>query len=81
MVSGAWVTWSAAAERALVDAFCLAGGPILEKGFCLGRGLARFNGVRLGGPKVRKARARCSDSGDGPWSIFFGTVVLLHWLT
>ena len=65
MSTCAWFAWSAAAERALVDAFCLAGGPILEKGFCLGRGLARFNRVRLGGPKVRKARARCSDPGDG----------------
>ena len=60
-LSGAWV----AAERALVDAFCLAGVPILERGFCLGRDLARFNRVRLGGPKVRGARARCSDPGDG----------------
>ena len=29
------------------------------------RGAARFNKVRLGGPKVRKARARCSDPSDG----------------
>ena len=50
-VSGAWVAWSAAAQRALVDAFCLAGGPIPERGFCLGRGLARFSRVRLGGPQ------------------------------
>ena len=45
--------------------FCLAGGPVSERGFCLGRGLARFNKVRLGGPKVRRIRARCSDPGDG----------------
>ena len=31
----------------------------------MGRGVARFNTVRLGGTKVRKARARCSDPGDG----------------
>ena len=37
-VSGAWVAWSTAAESALVDAFCLAGGPVPERGFCLGRG-------------------------------------------
>ena len=44
--------------------FCLAGGPVPERGFCLGRGLACFNKVRLGGPKVRRVRARCSDPGD-----------------
>ena len=31
----------------------------------MGRGVARFNRVRLGGPKVRKARARCAHPGDG----------------
>ena len=64
-VSGAWLAWSTAAEEALADAFCLAGGPVPERGFCLGRGLARFSKVRLGGPKVRRVRARCSDPGDG----------------
>ena len=64
-VSGAWLAWSNAAEGALLSAFCLAGGPVPERGFCLGRGLARFNRVRLGGPKVRRIRARCSDPGDG----------------
>ena len=34
-------------------------------GFRLGRGVARFNRVRLGGPKVRKARTRCAVPGDG----------------
>ena len=43
-VSGAWVAWSTAAESALVDAFCLAGGPVPERGFCLGRGYARSFG-------------------------------------
>ena len=64
-VSQAWQIWSSAAENALVAAFCLAGGPVPERGFHIGRGVARFNKVRLGGPKVRKARARCSDPGDG----------------
>ena len=54
-VSGAWVIWSSVAEVALVDAFCLAGGPVPDGGFRLGRGVARFNRVCLGGPKVRKA--------------------------
>ena len=64
-VSRAWLAWSSASENALVRAFCLAGGPVPERGFYLGRGVARFNRVRLGGPKVRKARTRCSDPGDG----------------
>ena len=65
-VSRSWVLWSTAAETALVSAFCSAGGgPVPERGFQLGRGVARFNRVRLGGPKVRKARARCTDPGDG----------------
>ena len=48
-VSGAWLAWSSAAERALVEAFCLAGGPIPDHGFRLGRGVARFKRVRLEG--------------------------------
>ena len=64
-LSHAWRVWSSAAENALVAAFCLAGGPVPERGFHLGRGVACFNKVRLGGPKVRKARARCADPGDG----------------
>ena len=47
-VSGAWIAWSTAAERALADAFCLAGGPVPERGFCLGRGLARFSKGSIG---------------------------------
>ena len=70
-LSSAWVARSTAAESALVDAFYLAGGPVPERSFCLGRGFARFNRVRLGGPKVRKARARGADQ----------IVVLLRWLT
>ena len=47
-VSRAWLAWSSAAENALVAAFCLAGGPVPERGFHLGRGVARFNRVRSG---------------------------------
>ena len=39
-VSSAWLAWSESVERALLNAFCLAGGPVPEKGFCLGRGWA-----------------------------------------
>ena len=63
-VSSAWLAWSGSVERALLSAFCLAGGPVPERGFCLGRGLACFNKVRLGEPKVSRTRARCSDPGD-----------------
>ena len=44
-------------RKGVADAFCLAGGPVPERGFCPGRGLARFN--------KRRIRARCSDPGDG----------------
>ena len=64
-ISQAWLLWSHAAEAALVDAYRLAGGPEPERGVKLGRGAARFSVVRLGGPKMRSARARCADPGDG----------------
>ena len=35
-VSRAWLAWSSAAEGALVEAYCLAGGPIPDLGFPLG---------------------------------------------
>ena len=53
-----------------MDAFCLAGGPVPERGFCLGRELACFCEVRLGGPKVRRVRARCSDPGDAAFGVY-----------
>ena len=34
-VSSAWLAWSESVERALLNAFCLAGGPVPEKGFCV----------------------------------------------
>ena len=64
-VSEAWSAWSGAAETALVDAYRLAGDPEPERGLNVGRGSARFCKVRLGGPKIRRARARCADPGDG----------------
>ena len=64
-VSQAWLVWSHAAEAALVDAYRLAGGPEPERGVKLGRGVARFSVVRLGGPEMRSARARCADPADG----------------
>ena len=63
-VSCAWVAWSTA-ETALAGAYRLAGGPDPERGFILGRGIARFSKACLGGRKFRKARARCADPGDG----------------
>ena len=48
-VSHAWSIWSSAAEAALADAYLFSGGPVPDRGLVLGR-------VRLGGPKVRKAR-------------------------
>ena len=64
-VSRAWLTWSHAAEEALADAYRLAGGPEPGHGVKLGRGHAQFSVVGLGGPKMRSARSRCADPGDG----------------
>ena len=63
-VSGVWLAWSNAAEEALVDAFCLAGGRVLAcfgpkcVGFVLG---ALFLGMLL-------------------WLIFVGIIVWLRLL-
>ena len=58
-------SWSSAAEAALADAYCFAAGPVPDRGLVLGRGVARFRVVRLGGPKVRKVRGSAADPLDG----------------
>ena len=63
-VSRAWSVWSHAAESALVDAYSLAGGPRPCHGFALGRGVARFRQVRLGGCRARKVRRNAVDVHD-----------------
>ena len=63
-VSQAWLVWSRAAETALADAYCFSGGPAPCQGLVLGRGLARFRRVRLGGYKVRKVRCNAVDAHD-----------------
>ena len=55
-VSRAWLVWSRAAESALVDVYSFSGGPDPCHGLVLGRGVARFRRVPLGGCKVRKVR-------------------------
>ena len=55
-VSLAWMVWSSAVEAALADAYRFAGGPVPDRGLVLGRGVFRPRTVRLGGPKVRRAR-------------------------
>ena len=64
-VSLAWMSWSAAVEAALADAYRFAGGPVPDSGLVLGRGVFRSRTVRLGGPKVRKARRNFADSQEG----------------
>ena len=77
-VSGAWIAWSNAAERALVDAFCLAGGPVPERGFCLGRGaLIRFVWA---GPKCVGFVLGALILGMLLWLIFIGITVWLRLL-
>ena len=63
-VSQAWLVWSHAAESALVDAYSFSGGPRPCHGLVLGRGVARFRRVRLGGCRVRKVRRNAVDVHD-----------------
>ena len=63
-VSRAWMVWSSAAEKALADAFQLAGGPVPSRGLVLGRGMVRMRTVRLGGPIVRSVRRNVADVGE-----------------
>ena len=63
-VSQAWLVFSHAAESALVDAYSFSGGPRPCHGLVLGRGVARFRRVRLGGCRVRKVRRNAVDVHD-----------------
>ena len=64
-VSLACMVWSSAVEAAFADAHRFAGCPVPDSGFVLGRGVFRSRTVRLGGPKVRKARTNFADSQEG----------------
>ena len=57
-VSLAWMIWSSAGEAALADAYRFAGGPVPDCGLMLGTGVFSPRTVRLGGPKVRRARKK-----------------------
>ena len=64
-VSAAWVVWSQAAESALADAYCLAGGPMPLGGVLrLGRGRLVTVRERLGGVRLMKVRPYRSDPGE-----------------
>ena len=63
-VSDAWLVWSRAAETALADAYHFSGCPAPCHGLVVGRGIARFRRVRLGGFKVRKVRRNAVDVHD-----------------
>ena len=63
-VSRAWLVWSSASETALADAYCFSGGPAPCHGLVLGRGMAPFRHVRLGGHEVRKVRCNAVDVHD-----------------
>ena len=64
-VSCAWSVWSSAAEAALADAYQFACGPVPDGGLVLGTGSFLIRTVRLGGPKVRKARRNFADPQEG----------------
>ena len=61
-VSCAWLVWSGAAETAVADAYQFAGGPVPVRGLVVVRDTARFRVVRLGGPKILKARCNVADA-------------------
>ena len=61
-VSRAWHVWCSAAETALADAYRFAGGPVPEGSVIMGGSAATMRAVRLGGPKVRKARTNVADA-------------------
>ena len=63
-VSCAWMVWSSAAEKALVDAFRFAGGAVPARGLILGWGMARMRTVRIGGPIVRSVKRSTASGGD-----------------
>ena len=64
-VSLAWMVWSSAVEAALAVAYRFAGGLVPDRGLVLGGGVFRPRTVRLGGPKVRRARKNFADSQEG----------------
>ena len=60
-----WAAWSAAAEGALADAYCLAGGPLPVGGTLrLGRGRLVPYQEKLGGVQMIKARLYRSNPGE-----------------
>ena len=70
-VSSAWLIWSSAVEAALADDYRFAGGRVPYNGLVLGWGVFRSRFVRLGGPKVRRARRSFADpQGGGDVSLY-----------
>ena len=64
-VSTAWLVWSDSAEKALADAYCMAGGPMpLGGALRLSRGRLLPVRERLGGVQLKKARPYRSDPGE-----------------
>ena len=80
-VSLAWLVWSRAAEAALADAFRFSGDPLPSRGLVLGRGRALLRVVKLGGHRVRKARANVADALDAADVSCIATPLLLLCLT
>ena len=80
-VSRAWSIWSSPAEAALADAYQFAGGPVPDWGFVLGRGSYLPRTVRLGVPKVRKARWNFADPLEGVMCLCIMMLLPLSCLT
>ena len=79
-VSRAWDVWSSSAQAALADAYQFEGGPVPERGLVLGRGSFLVRTVRLGGPKVRKARRNFADPQEGCEVFMYLILLLLSYL-
>ena len=71
----AWMVWSSAVEAALADAYRFAGGPVPDRGLVLGRDVFRPRTVKLGGPKVRRARTNADSQDRSDVSYLLSTMI------
>ena len=67
-------------EAAFADAYQFAGCPVHDRGLVLGRGSFLVRTVRLGGPKVRKARRNFADPQEGVMCLCIMTLLPLSCL-
>ena len=78
-VSRSWLVQSGAAETALADTYQFSGGLFPTRGLVLGRVIALFRVVRLGGHRVPKARSDAADALDAA-DVFSSAGSRLLWM-